>query len=88
MLVKLTEFFKPPGERAQMADIFISPKTVLSIRPETSPYLNEAYSLGIPKSTDFSRITINEAGYSRNVIVVGSPDEVRQKLSSRQLLKG
>lgn len=87
MLVKLTEFFKPPGERAQMADIFISPKSVQSIRPETSTYLNEAYNLGVPRSTDFSRITLNEAGYSRTVIVVGSPTEVRQKLSTRQLLR-
>tara|TARA_R100001015_G_C4539113_1_gene103558 strand:- start:61 stop:327 length:267 start_codon:yes stop_codon:yes gene_type:complete len=87
MLVKLTELFKPPGERMQMAEIYISPKTVQSIRPETSTYLNEARQLGYGEGSDFSRITINEAGYSRTVIVVGSPTEIRQKLSTRQLLR-
>lgn len=87
MLVKLTELFKPPGERMQMSEIYISPKTVQSIRPETSTYLNEARQLGYGQDEDFSRITINEAGYSRTIIVVGSPTEVRQKLSTRQLLR-
>jgi hypothetical protein len=87
MLVKLTELFKPPGERMQMTDIYISPKTVQSIRPETSAYLNEARQLGYGQGQDFSRVTISEEGYSRSIIVVGSPTEVRQKLSTRQLLR-
>mgnify|MGYP001262879216 CR=1 FL=1 len=88
MLVKLTELYKPVGERAYMGEIFVRPKSVTSIRPETSALINEAYDLGIDEETSFSRLTLNEAGYSRVVVVVGSPQEVRRKLTTKQLLRG
>ena len=88
MLVKLTEFYKPVGERAHMSDLFISPRSVTSIRSETGSLIREAYNLGVEEGTSFSRLTLDEGAYSRVVIVVGSPDEVRRKLQPKQLLKG
>lgn len=87
MLVKLTEFYKPVGERPHMGEIFVSPKSVTSICSETGSLIREAYELGVEEGTSFSRITLNEAGYSRVIVVVGSPAEVKRKLTTRQLLR-
>ena len=89
MLIKLIEVFKPEGSRVHLDEIFVSPEAVTTIRrePET-PMLNEAVSLGLNPSAEFSRITIIEGSRSRSIVVVGSPADLRQKLNKRQILRG
>ncbi len=89
MLVKLIEVFKPEGERVHVDEIHVSPDAVKMIRKETNiNMINEAHALGIVNDVEFSRITINEGAYARTITVVGSPEELRQKLNKRQILRG
>ena len=89
MLVKLIEVFKPEDSRVHLDEVFINPDAVMTIRREPdSAMINEAVSLGLSNSAEFSRITILEGSMSRSIVVVGSPNELRQKLNKRQVLRG
>lgn len=89
MLVKLIEVFKPEGSRVHLDEIHVAPDAVTTIRREpSSAMINEAISLGVNPEASFSRITIMEGSLARSIVVVGSPDELRQKLNKRQVLKG
>jgi len=89
MLVKLVEIFKQPGDRVRLDEIYVNGQAVTSIRPESdTTMINEAQNLGISPQASFSRLTINEGGMARTVVVVGSPNEVRNKLGIKNLLKG
>jgi hypothetical protein len=88
MLVKLIEIHKEPGERAKLDEIFVAKEAVTSIRIEKGSIINEAMQLGISQHAGFSRVTLNEGGLSRTVIVIGSPSEVRNKLGIKSILKG
>ena len=89
MLVKLIEIFKPPGERLHLDEVYVSGQAVTSIRPEqNTSMLTEAVELGISPEASFSRVTLNEGGLSRTMIVIGSPSEIKNKLGIRNLLKG
>jgi len=86
-MVKLVEFFKPPGERPHLDEVWINPDAVVSIRPERSGLIEEAYDFGIDRNVEFSKLAVNESGFSRQIIVIGSPNEVRDKLNKKQLLR-
>jgi len=89
MLVKLVEIFKQPGDRVRLDEIYVNGQAVTSIRPESdTTMISEAQTLGISPQASFSRLTINEGGMPRTVVVVGSPNEVRNKLGIKNLLKG
>lgn len=89
MLTKLVEVHKHPGERVHLDEVYVSGQAVTSIRPETNnQMISEAVELGISPEARFSRLTINEGGMARTIIVVGSPAEVRNKLGIKNLLKG
>ena len=88
MLVKLVEIHKEPGERVRLDEIFIAKEAVISIRSEKGTIINEAIKLGISEHTGFSRVSLNEGGIARTIIVVGSPSEVKNKLGLKRILKG
>jgi len=87
MLVKLTEIYKPHGDRVHLDEIYVNPKFVTSIRPERGDLLEEAHQLGIDKGSGLSQIIINEGGIPRLATVVGTPTEIRERLNKRQLLR-
>jgi len=89
MLVKLVEVSKVPGDRVRLDEIYVNGQAVTSIRQESdTTMISEAQALSISQEASFSRITINEGGLARAVVVVGSPSEVRGKLGIKNLLKG
>lgn len=88
MLIKLIEIHKEPGERAKLDEIFVAKDAVTSIRSEKGSIINEAMQLGISEHAGFSRVTINEGGLSRTVIVIGTPAEVKSKLGIKTILRG
>ena len=89
MLVKLVEVSKAAGDRVRLDEIYVNGQAVTSIRAESnSTMITEAQALGISTEASFSRITINEGGMPRSVVVIGSPVEVKNKLGIRNLLKG
>ena len=89
MLVKLIEVHKPAGDRVHLDEIYVNGEAVTSIRAENNTQMiSEAVELGLSPQVGFSRVTINEGGMARTIIVVGSPTEVKNKLGIRNLLKG
>ena len=88
MLVKLVEIHKEPGERVKLDEIFISKEAVTSIRSEAGSIINEAIQMGISEHAGFSRVTLNEGGMARTIVVIGSPSEVKTKLGLKTILKG
>jgi hypothetical protein len=88
MLVKLVEIHKEPGERVKLDEIFIAKEAVTSIRSEAGSIINEAIQMGISEHAGFSRVTLNEGGMARTIVVVGSPSEVKTKLGLKTILKG
>ena len=88
MLVKLVEIYKHPGERARLDEIFIAKEAVTSIRAEKGSIINEAIAFGISEHAGFSRVTLNEGGMARTIVVVGAPSEIRNKLGIKTILKG
>jgi len=89
MLVRLIEIHRPPGDRVHLDEIYVNGQAVTSIRPEgDSQMISEAVELGVSPEANFSRLTLNEGGAARTVIVVGSPVEIKNKLGIRNLLKG
>lgn len=88
MLIKLIEIHKEPGERAKLDEIFVTKDAVTSIRSEKGSIISEAMQLGISEHAGFSRVTINEGGLSRTVIVIGTPSEVKSKLGIKTILRG
>lgn len=88
MLVKLVEIHKEPGERVRLDEVFISKNAVTSIRSEKGSIINEAIQLGVSEHAGFSRVTLNEGGMARTIIVIGSPSEVKTKLGLKTILKG
>jgi len=88
MLVKLIEVFKPQGDRVHLDEIHVSPSAVTTIRREpTNEMIAEALTMGISQQAQFSRITVIEGTTARSLVVVGSPEELRQKLNKKQLLR-
>ena len=89
MLVKLIEVHKPAGDRLHLDEIYVNGQAVTSIRSEyNSGIISEAISLGVSQDAEFSRVTINEGGMSRTVVVIGSPTEIKNKLGIRNVLRG
>tara|TARA_R100000458_G_C8200099_1_gene190921 strand:- start:119 stop:388 length:270 start_codon:yes stop_codon:yes gene_type:complete len=89
MLVKLIEVHKPAGDRVRLDEVYINGQAVTSIRSENNTQMiSEAVELGLSPQVGFSRVTINEGGMARTIVVVGSPAEVKNKLGIRNLLKG
>lgn len=88
MLVKLVEIHKEPGERVRLDEVFVSKNAVTSIRSENGSIINEAIQLGVSEHAGFSRVTLNEGGMARTIIVIGSPSEVKTKLGLKTILKG
>ena len=97
MLVKLTEVcvqgtFTSSENNYALREIFVSPEHVVMIREESAmKQLNEGASLieGLSSGHSFSKVTLDR-GQRGEVVVVGSPDIVRQTLNKnkRQILRG
>lgn len=89
MLVKLIEIHKPPGDRLHLGEVYVNGQAVTSIRSESNTgMISEAIELGVSPEAQFSRVTINEGGLARTIVVVGSPSEIKNKLGIRSILKG
>lgn len=88
MLVKLIEVYRPQGQRLHLDEIYVSPSAVVSIRSDNNEtIIEEARTFGIAPEVKFSKVTIVEGGLSRVATIVGSPEELKEKLNIRQLLR-
>ena len=75
----------------KLRSIYLNPEHVVSIHdsPETKQLMVEGnLPQGLNSQVSFSTVTINKGTYGQEVIVVGNPNEVRDKLFSKQLLRG
>lgn len=88
MLIKLIEVYKPEGESIHLSEIYVRKDSVKMVKAEHNQNLvTEALSLGILPEAQFSRVTISEGAISRSITVVGSVQEIKNKVDTRQLLR-
>lgn len=97
MLVKLTEVCQKntltsSQNEYSLRDVFINPEHVVMIREDSRlGQINESKSLlpNMDKSHKFTKLTINRGQTGTEIIVVGSPQLVEQKLQqNKQLIRG
>ena len=98
MLVRLTEVYARGGVAAPnnylLREIFVNPEHVVMVREERR--VKEMNELGklhedLDPKHQFSKITVNRGTTGTEIVVIGGPDVVEEKLNShnkRQLLKG
>ena len=97
MLVKLTEVCQrntltSSKQEYSLRDVFINPEHVVMIREDSRlGRLNENTSLlpGMDANHQFTKLTINRGQTGTEIIVVGSPQTVEQKLQeNKKLIRG
>jgi hypothetical protein len=103
MLVKLVEVVDVKGHytseseyRFFLRQVFVNSGQVAYIRPVGKQelfysQLNEGkFPDGLSKDVSFTRISINTGGSTSNIVVIGTEEQVYEKINnaSKQLLKG
>lgn len=97
MLVKLTEVCQKntltsSKQEYSLRDIFINPEHVVMIREDARlGQLNESSSLlpGMDINHKFTKLTINRGQTGTEIIVVGAPQIVEEKLQqNKKLIRG
>ncbi len=97
MLVKLTEVchsntLTSSQQEYSLRDVFVNPEHVVMIREDSRlSQLNENSSLlpGMDSKHKFTKLTINRGQTGTEIVVVGSPVIVEEKLKkSQQILRG
>jgi hypothetical protein len=93
MLVKLTEAIHDPStNRYSLREVMVDSNHVVAVRedPSMASALHEGrISDGLSSQTRFSRLYVGGGQYGLNLLIIGSPDLIQEKLSSsRTVLKG
>ena len=97
MLVKLTEICQrntltSSKQEYTLRDVFVNPEHVVMNREDAHlSRLNESSSLmrGMNSDDKFTKLTINRGQTGTEIVVVGGPQLVEQKLQqNKQLIKG
>lgn len=97
-MVRFVEIVENPyitdsnGKRYTLRETYVNPNHVIMVREDSTIKQNitEQNSHGIDPRHTYSKIVINRGTTGHETIVVGSPQEVYEKLNSAQktLLKG
>jgi hypothetical protein len=91
MLVRLTEVYEIPSQsKFGLREVSINPEHIVAMRQDvtTKSALNEGrLPNGLSMEADFTRIYLNTGNL--NVVVVGTPAMIEERLSTnRRVLKG
>ena len=92
MLVKLIELKIAPRTNAgKLSEIYINPRHIVSVNLMVEmglQVLREQSHLALNEGVEFSRLVLHEGNTTRTLNVVGTPEEIYQKINKVQLLKG
>jgi hypothetical protein len=93
MLVKLTEAVHDASKnRYSLREITINPQQIIAIREDNnlgSALQEGRITDGLSANTRFSRVYVGGGQYGLNLIIVGTPELIQEKISSvRSVLKG
>jgi len=92
MLVKFISLDRGVNNNYVLREIMINPKHIVLIQEETSfGRVNEGkLPEGLLPEVQFTSITVSDAPYNRQIVVVGSASEIQSKIfqKSKQLLRG
>ena len=93
-MIKLVQINKHSTNDYRLSNIYLNPKYIVFISEhiEMKQDLREGkIKLGIDPSADFTKIKMNESNNLSEIIVVGSPEMIENKIASierKKLLKG
>jgi len=94
-MIKLVEVFKMPHQNHYtLREIYVNPKHIVALREEAN-FKQKLTEGQLPENLDarqeFTRLTLDRGQSGLDVVVVGSPYVIENKMHSadeRQLLKG
>jgi len=92
-VIELIQIERVIGSDFRLKKIYINPRHVIFISEDTkfSGFLREGkMNLDIDKSATFSKIRLNEGQYASEIVVIGDPSAIQQKitLNKKVLLRG
>ena len=90
MLIKLVKVKRSSvGSYSSLQEVYVNINTIGSVTSENEVIsLHEKNSIGIQESTELSKVVIMEGNRTRSIIVVGSPNEIYNKINKKQILRG
>lgn len=93
MLIRMTEVFENPTTKTYgMREVSVNPEHVTAVREDfvAASALNEnRMPDGLSKNVSFSRLYLAAGQHGLNIVVVGSPSLIEEKLNgTRKVLKG
>ena len=93
MLVKFVSLHRSVNGNYVLKEIMINPKHIVLVQEEPSfkRRLGESHMpQGLRPEVQFTSITVSDAPYNKEIVVVGSAAEVESKIfnKSKQLLRG
>jgi len=92
MLVKFISLDRGLNNNYVLKEIMINPKHIVLVQEEASfGRMNEGkLPEGLRPEVQFTSITVSDAPYNRQIMVVGSASEIQSKIfqKSKQLLRG
>lgn len=92
-MIELIQIERILGTDFRLKKIYINPRHVIFISEDTkfSGFLQEGQmNLDIDKNATFSKIRLNEGQYASEIVVIGDPSAIQQKivLNKKVLLRG
>jgi hypothetical protein len=93
MLVRLTEAIENRDNKSfNLKEVSINPAHVVAVRSEEGARraLSEGrMPTGLSEATEFSRVYLNTGQYGMNILVVGNPELIEEKIKkTKSVLKG
>ena len=94
MLVELVELRKRNDGAYYLSKIYVNPKHIIYVSEDrqTTMLMKEGSTgLGLVKGATFSKIKIDEGSRPNNIVVVGDPSSIEDKIfrkSAKQILRG
>ena len=92
-MVKLTQIKKDSFNMYRITSIYVNPKHIVFMSEESQmrqELVEGKIDLGLDKNITFTKIKINESANFSEIVVVGTPEMIENKIntSTKKLLRG
>jgi len=97
MIIKLVEIYETTSRSSNaessysLREIYVNPDHVVSMREDMSTKGRLTSGLlpeNLSREQEFTKLFINRGNWGSDIVVIGSPSTIQQKLKGKGLLKG
>tara|TARA_R100000664_G_C2719411_1_gene113419 strand:- start:231 stop:509 length:279 start_codon:yes stop_codon:yes gene_type:complete len=79
------------GGTSKLKEVYLNPQHIISVTDDSranETLISEALTLGLDSNVSFSRVTVQEGSVPRVLTIVGTPQEIYQRVKKKQILRG